>query len=258
MFRSCYQRWEKGMVSKYCRSWDSCAGCFNILHILREEMESRSSESCSKCRQWKGETRSGPDRRTRAACARFAISFVVSQINQWITLIRQPVNWLQFLGCDVSTLVSISDKLLPAWHPHWCSHWGNIPRIVNGKFIFGKEVTQAHSYQFPLKWQLCITIGGIWAMLPLEDRSVVLVFLYRWWENCPCPVCLMKQGFWWNCRIKRSAEEVFRQLVIELRHEHVYAGEAQTQIWISCIRAPSLTRIVSIEEKNFNETVWNI
>lgn len=83
----------------------------------KTEMQSRSSESRSKCWQWKGETRSGPDRRARAACARFASAFVVPQINQWMTLIRQPVNWLQFLGCDVSTLVSISDKLLQAWHP---------------------------------------------------------------------------------------------------------------------------------------------
>lgn len=87
--------------------------------VLGEDRNGRSSEWRSKSweREVLGEIRSESDHHARAACAHFASTFIVPQINQWMTLIRQPVNWLQFLGCDVSTLVSISDRLLQAWHP---------------------------------------------------------------------------------------------------------------------------------------------
>lgn len=223
----------------------------------KTEMESRSSESRSKCWQWKGETRSGPDRRARAARAHFASAFVLPQINQWMTLIRQPVNWLQFLGCDVSTLVSISDKLLQAWH---------LPLMQPLR-----QQTKNTQWEIHLWERSCAT-----SFFSVSFKMVALHYSRRNRGNASfrrparCSrfsvnvtrelslSCLMKWGFWWNCRIKRSIETAFGQLVIELRHEHMYAGEARTQIWISCIRAPSCTQIISIEEKNFNENVKSI
>lgn len=94
-------------------------GCFNAPHVLREDrngiqiirialqvlpMKGGNTE-------WAGSSR---PRSKCPLCKRFRCA---TDKNQWMILIRQPVNWLQFLECDVSTLVSISDRLLQAWRP---------------------------------------------------------------------------------------------------------------------------------------------